>query len=363
MRWSWRVARVAGISIHLHATLLILLAWVGYRYYAWRHHMGDMIEGVLFIAAFFVIVLLHELGHALAARHYGVPTRDITLLPIGGVARIERIPENPRQELVIALAGPAVNVLIAVIYWGAVSPISAIVHPRDLQLVGGDFLEKLVWGNVAMGVFNLAPAFPMDGGRVLRAVLAWRLGHTRATRIAVDIGQALAFALGAIGLYAMNPIYVFVALFVYLGAEDEGEIARVQSALSGIPVERIMIREFRSLAPSDALERAVEHILAGCHQDFPVIEGERVVGVLTRKDLVTALAKRGPQAPVAEVMRRDFHTARPGDTADRAFARLDQGDCRSMPVLDGDRLLGVLTAENVGEFLVIHSALKRQGRV
>lgn len=359
MKWAWRIGRIGGITINLHATLLILVAWIGYQYYAWRRHLPDMVEGVLFISAFFVIVLLHELGHALAAHHYGIRTRDITLMPIGGLARMDRIPDEPRQELVVALAGPAVNVLIALLYWGTLSPISALVHPRDLQWVGGPLLAKLVWANLGMAVFNLVPAFPMDGGRVLRALLAMRLSHPRATRWAVDIGQALAFGFGAMGLYVMNPIWVFIALFVYLGAEDEAELAKARSALTGIPISQVMIPDCRVLEPSEPIQRAVEHTLAGFHHDFPVVTEQRVVGILTRSRLMAALARRGPQTPVGEVMDQHFQTAQPNEEADRAFSRLQTSDCRSLPIVQDGRLVGLLTTENVGEFLMIQSALRR----
>jgi Zn-dependent protease/predicted transcriptional regulator len=353
---------VGGISIHLHATLLILLAWVGYRYYGYRHNWGDVTESLLFMASFFGIILLHELGHATAARHYGIRTRDITLMPIGGLARMERMPDHPGQELVVALAGPAVNLLLAVVYWGTINPISALVHPQNLSWGAGQFLDKLVWANVIMGVFNLIPAFPMDGGRVLRALLAMRWGHARATRLAIDIGQATAFAFGAVGLYAMHPLWVFVALFVYLGAEDEAEAVRVKSALTGVPIQEVMITDFRTLAPQDPLERAIEHTLAGFHQDFPVLDDNRLVGVLTRTGLMTGLAQRGKNAPVAEVMSREFHTADPREEAARAFARLAAADCRLVPVIESGRLVGVVTAENVGEYLMIQSALRGERR-
>lgn len=360
MKWSWRIGRVAGITVYLHATLLILIAWVGYEYYKWRHHTADVVEAVLFVSCFFVIVLLHELGHALAARHYGIRTRDITLMPIGGLARIESLPAKPHQELLVALAGPGVNLLIAVIYWSTVNPMSELVHLRDLQWGGGQFLHKLIWANVGMGLFNLVPAFPMDGGRVLRALLAMRLGHARATRWAVDVGQALAFAFGAIGLYSMHPLWVFIALFVYLGADQELDLAKMKSALAGVPIQRVMITDLRTLKPLDSLERAVEHTLAGFHQDFPVLDNEQVIGVLTRRDLMTALAQKGQAGAVQDAMQRDFQTARPTEEAEAVFSRLQSCDCHSLPVIDHGRLVGIVTAENLGEFLMIQSALSGQ---
>jgi len=362
MKWSWRVGRVAGVTVYLHATLLILIGWVGYEYYAWRHRTGDVIEAILFVSCFFGVVLLHELGHAFAARRYGIRTRDITLMPIGGLARMDAMPEKPYQELVVALAGPAVNFLLAALYWGTISPITELARLNDLTWGGGHFLEKLAWANLAMGVFNLVPAFPMDGGRVLRSLLAMRVGVNRATQTAVDLGQALAFAFGAVGLYAMHPVWVFVALFVFLGADQELELVKMRSVLSGVPIQRVMITDLRTLAPHDSLERAIEHTLAGFHQDFPVLDGDRVVGVLTRRGLMTALARKGQSAPVSDVMQREFQTARPTEEADAVFGRLQTADCRSLPVVDHERLVGMVTAENLGEFLMIQSALKGKRR-
>lgn len=366
MKWSWHIGQVAGIRLYLHATLLILLAWVGYEYYSWRHRVGDVAEAVVFICSFFVIVLLHELGHALAARRYGIRTRDITIMPIGGLARMERMPDKPLQELVVALAGPAVNLALAAflgaVYWGAIGPVSNWERPGQIELVGAHFMLKLVLANLVMAGFNLVPAFPMDGGRVLRSLLVMRLGYARATRWAVDIGQALAFGFGAVGLYSMHPLWVFIALFVYLGAEEEAEMVKMKSVLAGVPIQRVMITDVRTLLPTDPLQRAVECILAGFQQEFPVVEGGRVVGVLTRRGLMTALAQQGPATAVGAVMQREFRTAGPNEEAETVFAHLAASDCHSLPVVDQDRLVGIVTAENVGEYLMIQSALRGGGK-
>jgi Zn-dependent protease/predicted transcriptional regulator len=358
MKWSWRIARVAGIDVYLHATFLILLAWVGLSHYLARHSLGDAADGLLFISTLFGIVVLHELGHALAARRYGIRTRDITLLPIGGVARLERMPEDPRQELVVALAGPAVNVVLAILLLALLVPAAALRNFGDVQLVGGHFLSKLVWVNVALVVFNLIPAFPMDGGRVLRALLAMRMEYVRATEIAARIGQGLALVFGAVGLF-WNPFLIFIALFVWMGAAGEAGMVQMKSALGGIPIRQVMITDYQTLSPQDPLSRAVEHIMAGFQQDFPVVTNGQVIGMLTRTDLMTALAKQGLGAPVSEIMQREFQTADPAEMAETVFARLQACNCHSLPVVQNGQLVGILTAENVGEFLMIQSALSK----
>ncbi len=361
MKWSWRIARVSGIDIYLHGTFLILLAWVAASHLLEGHGVGDAMAGLLFVSTLFGIVVLHELGHAITAQRFGIRTRDITLLPIGGVARLERIPEKPWQELLVALAGPAVNVLLAVLPFVVLLPIEGAAAVNDVALVGGRFLAKLVWVNVGLAVFNLLPAFPMDGGRALRAVLAMRMDYVQATQVAASIGQGLALLLGFVGLFS-NPFLVFIALFVWIGAAGEAALVQMKSALRGIPVSRAMITEFRTLASDDSLSRAVEHVVTGFQHDFPVIEDGSVVGVLTRADLLTALPQRGSDARVDAVMHRQFETAHPSEMVEDVFARLQSDACHSLPVIQAGRLVGIVTLENVGELLALQSALRPVSR-
>ncbi len=355
MKWSWRLGRFAGIDVYVHATFLMLLVWMAVSYYLPRQSVADVVNGLAFILALFAIVLLHEFGHALTARRFGIRTRDVTLLPIGGVARLERMPEDPKQELLVALAGPAVNVVLAGILLLVLVPTAALEAVHELRLVGGHFLSKLLWINVSLAAFNLVPAFPMDGGRVLRALLAMRMDYVRATQVAATVGQSLAFVFGLIGLF-YNPFLMFIALFVWMGAASEASMVQIKSALGGIPVSKAMITDFRSLRPTDSLEQAIEHVLAGFQQDFPVLEQGRLVGVLTRGDLLKNLAQKGRQAHVVEAMNERFETADPSEMLEIALARLQSCHCRTLPVLRNGDLVGVLTMDNVGEFLMIQSA-------
>lgn len=361
MKASWKIGTVAGIGIYLHVTFIILLGWVGFSHYLQRHRWEDAVSGLGFITALFAIIVLHELGHALTAKRFGIRTRDITLLPIGGVARLERIPDEPKEELLVALAGPAVNVVLALALFGLVTFGAGLSALSEVQLVGGHFLVKLMWVNVGLAVFNLLPAFPMDGGRVLRALLAMRMDYVRATNIAAHIGQGLAWVFGFIGLFR-NPFLVFIALFVWMGAAQEASQAQLKSALAGLPVERVMITEFQTLAPDDQLARAVEHVLAGCQQDFPVVENGRVLGVLTRADLLTGLAGQGRSATVGEAMQKRFCTAEPTEMVEHVWSRLQEDDCRTMPVVQDGKLVGILTSENLGEYFMIQAALNESQR-
>ncbi|HEU5262913.1 MAG TPA: site-2 protease family protein [Gemmatimonadales bacterium] len=357
MKWSWRVGRIAGIDLYVHVTFLILVGWVALSHYLARRSGADALMGVGFILSLFAIVVLHELGHALTARRFGISTRDITLLPIGGVARLERMPEDPRQELLVALAGPAVNVGLAAILFLVLELGAGLAPFGEVMRVGGRFLDQLLWVNVSLAAFNLLPAFPMDGGRVLRALLAMRMEHVRATQIAAGIGQAMAVLFGFVGLFT-NPFLVFIALFIWLGAAGEASMVQMRSALGGIPVQKAMITDFRALAPQDPLARAVDHVLAGFQQDFPVVEQGRVAGVLTRADLLSALARRGQEARVGEVMRRDIETAEPLEMLEGVLSRLQRRDCHTLPVVHNGQLVGLVTTDNLGELLMVEEALR-----
>jgi CBS domain-containing protein len=227
----------------------------------------------------------------------------------------------------------------------------------DVDSSGGPFLTRLLWVNVLIGLFNLLPAFPMDGGRMLRAALALRFDYLRATRIAAAVGRAFAVLFGIVGLFA-NPFLIFIAVFVWMGATGESFSVQLQSALRGLPVERVMIRDLQTLSPNDTLSRAVEHLLAGFQQDFPVVDGGRLVGVVPRTDLIKALAQHGDRAPVSVAMRSDYEVAHPGEPLEDAFARLQRCRCQTMPVVKGDALAGVLTLDNVGEFFMVHGATR-----
>lgn len=297
--------------VYIHATFLLLLGWVALSHFLDGHGPEEAIRGILFILLVFACVVMHEYGHALTARRFGIRTRDITLLPIGGVARLERLPRDPAQELVVALAGPLVNAMIAAVLYAVALYLEVAASMTSVRLVGGDLLSKLLWVNVALVVFNMLPAFPMDGGRVLRAMLAERMEYARATRTAANVGQGMAFLFGFLGLF-LNPFLIFVALFVYLGAEAEAQRVKYQSAVRGLPVRQAMQTRFVTLAPEDSLGHAMEVLLAGSQQDFPVVTNGHVVGLLTRRDLLSALQQRGPTASVQGAMHMQITPASPG---------------------------------------------------
>lgn len=349
MSWSIPIVRVAGIQLRIHITFLLLIGWLA---------LGSA-SNAIFVLLLFVCVVLHEFGHALAAKGYGINTPDITLLPIGGVARLERMPEEPKQELVIAIAGPMVNVIIAACLFVVIGA-RGYANPETVMR-SGDLLTNLFQINVALLLFNLLPAFPMDGGRVLRALLATHLTYARATQIAATVGQAFAFVFGFVGLF-WNPFLIFIALFVYIGASQESALAQMRDITRRMPVSSAMVREFRSLGENATLEEAADALLATSQHDFPVVDQTgSVAGVLTRHDLISALRKSDSTIRVGDVMRRDIPIVTTGTPFNEAFRIMQENNLPAVPVLDGmKRLVGLLTPENVTELMMIHSALPRR---
>jgi Zn-dependent protease len=362
MSWSWKVARVAGIDVYIHATFVMIVAWIALLYWTQNGSVAAVIEGVGFLLALFACVVLHEFGHALTAARYGVRTRDITLLPIGGLARLERMPDRPVEELWVALAGPAVNVVIAGILFAVLQLTGGWTSPERLGVTTGSFAERVMLANVFLAGFNLLPAFPMDGGRALRALLATRLEYTRATQIASLVGQGMAILFGFTGLLG-NPMLIFIALFVWIGAGQEASVAQMKSALAGIPVRRAMLTHFHTLTPWNTLGDAADLVLAGSQQDFPVVVDGRIAGILTRNDLLKALTAAGRHAPVADTMRRECATADASEMLESALARIQGRDCRTVPVTERGALVGLVTMDNVGEFLMIQAAEQKRPAV
>src|SRR5256886_2210969 len=354
MSWSIPILRIAGIQLRIHITFLLLIGWLA---------LGSA-GAVVFVLLLFLCVVLHEFGHALAAKGYGINTPDITLLPIGGVARLERIPEEPKQELVIAAAGPAVTAIIAL-------SLFVVIASRGgefgASVQSGDMVMNLFKINIWLLLFNLIPAFPMDGGRVLRALLATRLSYARATQVAATVGQAFAFFFGVIGLFGVpgvfhaNPFLIFIAFFVYIGASQEAALAQMRDVSRRFPVSSAMVREFRSLPESATLQEAVDALLATSQHDFPVLdETGNVSGILTRHDLIAALRKNDSAIRVGDVMRRDIPTVTTGTRFEEAFRIMQECNCPALPVLDSmKRLVGLLTPENVSELMMIQSEIGR----
>ena len=356
MRWSFRIGRIAGIPIQVHVTFILLLVWVAVEGGLLAGQLRPALMSVARIVLIFGCVVLHELGHALAARRYGIRTRDITLLPIGGLARLERMPRKPSQELVVALAGPAVNVVIALLI-GLV--LRGLDRPFVDLLMQGSLLELLLAVNVWMVLFNMIPAFPMDGGRVLRALLAMRLPFARATRIASVVGQVIAVLFGIAGVLSHNVLLLFIALFVFLAAGEERTMVETRTSIEGLPVRDAMLTEFHRLNAADPLRTAVRHLMAGSQTAFPVLEHNQPVGVLTSPELIAALSKVGPEGLVGSVVKRDAAASSADDPLDDTLTRLRESGRSAIPVMNGGALVGLLTLDNVGELLLVRNAVRQ----
>jgi Zn-dependent protease/predicted transcriptional regulator len=361
MKWSLRVGKIFGIDVFVHFTFLLLLVFLGLGYWQTTQRLDAALAGVAFIVALFGCVFLHELGHAMMARRYGIRTRDITLLPIGGVARLERMPEKPAQEFWVAVAGPAVNVVIAALLYLVIIATGGTFATEQLAQGGGPILQRLMVVNVFLVAFNLLPAFPMDGGRVLRALLAAQIGRRRATVIAANVGQAMAIVFGVVGFFH-NPFLIFIAIFVYLGAQAEAGLVEMQSALGTLHVRDAMMTRFRALAADDPLDKAVEELLAGAQQDFPVLENGAAVGILRRNDLVKALSEGRRQATVADVMNRECESVEDTAPLTGTVESMQGKPCGTLAVTHAGRVVGLLTLENVSEMIMINTALERSTR-
>lgn len=357
MSWSWQIAKVSGIPIRVHWTFFLLLGWVAIESAGTGGGALAVASGVGFILALFFCVVLHELGHALVAQRFGVPTFDITLLPIGGVARLQRIPEQPGQELAIAVAGPAVNVVIVAILW------LIGVRPGTVQVDGTDVLEvsmltKLMLVNIMLVVFNLLPAFPMDGGRVLRALLAFKLNYVDATRIAASVGQMMAFLFGMLALASHNPMLFLVALFVWMGAQGEAGMVRQRSLMTGSRVRDAMLTRFLVLKRGSTLLDAAQQLLAGDQQDFPVVDdSNHAFVVLTRDSLIEGFSREGRDAPVERVAHGKIAQVESDAELEPAVQMMREENLACLEVVERGRRVGLLTRENIEEYLMLKLAI------
>jgi len=353
MRWSITLGTFAGTAVRVHVTFLLFLAFIGFAAYA-QGGAPAARDSLLLITAIFTCVVLHEFGHILTARRFGVHSSEVTLLPIGGVATVDKMPEKPSQELLIALAGPAVNVVIAtllVLYTGTLDS-GAFAHLDDPRF---SLAERLAATNISLALFNMLPAFPMDGGRVLRATLALWLGVERATRIAAQIGQVLAFGLGFIGLFG-HPMLIFVAIFVYMAAAGEAQMTAVAEATRGVSIADAMETRIFSLPRDACVREAVDYLLAAAQEEFPLIDhAGRFCGLLRRSDILDALKNGDPGDPVAPFAHQVAPIVDAREPLSAALPRLEAAP--ALAVVDGDgRLLGLLTRQSLAEVVMIKAA-------
>ena len=347
---------IFGVPVRPHFTFILLLFFLVLS----ARGSQSAASNALYMMAIFASVLLHEFGHAFVARRYGIRTLEIVMYPIGGVATLERSP-RPAEELWISLAGPMVNVIIFAVITGI---LFAIHHDYQLATVldpsDENIWPRVAFGNIVLAIFNMIPAFPMDGGRVLRALLARRYSEEKATRMAATAGKVLAVLLGIYGMLSMHFMLLFIAMFVYTGASQENAVVAGRTLSDGAAVNEAMVTDFRTLEHGNTIREAADLLLATSQQDFPVVLGNQVMGLLGRQALLRGMASNGPEGYVAGIMDREFPRLDPRTSLFDALPLLAESSCAL--VMEGDRLLGLLTRENVSEFLMLRRVTPRTGQ-
>jgi Zn-dependent protease len=363
MNWAIQIGILGQTRLRLHLSFLLLLLWTGFS--SWKEQGAlAAFHAVFFTCLIFFCVLLHELGHVFAARRYGIPTPQITLLPFGGVAQMDRLPEKPGQEIAVALAGPAVNLGIGAALWTGLIFTGGMPDPAAIELgLPLSLPVRLLSLNLWLALFNLLPAFPMDGGRVLRALLALRLPHLRATQMAARIGQGLALGLGLLGLLS-SPLLVFLAAFLFLSAGAELGAATLRHLARDARVSAAMLAPCIRLPLECTLQDAVESLLHSAQNDFPVTDaGGHLRGLLTREGIVCGLGEGGQNPLVTQWMRRTVPTVEPSMSVEKALGLLRESGSTALPVLDeSGEVLGLFTPENATQFLRVRNALQNHSK-
>lgn len=370
MKWSFRFARIAGIDIAVHATFALLLGWVALMFWRSTHSTTAVMQGLLFILILFACVVLHELGHALTARHFGIRTRSITLLPIGGIAAMEKMPEDPKQEMLVAIAGPMVNVVIAVLLalWiqlNHIAPPDISTDPAQLLNSPAAFIYSLLSINLMLAIFNMLPAFPMDGGRVLRAALAMKMEHHEATLRAARIGQSMAVVLFFLGFF-YTPMLMLIAVFIWFAAGAESGAEQLRHALRSVSPRQAMVSNFTQLNEQDPLQRALDLTLQTDQKHFPVLYSDGSLRVLSQRDMLDALRKEGEQVRVGALTLPILTTYRIQQPMPQLLDGIQQQSNPIIGVTEHNELVGLIHLENIMELMRIDSARqahRQEGRM
>ena len=368
MGGSFKIGRAFGIDVKVHWSFYLLLAFFGYLAFRDSGSLVDALITVGIVVALFFCVLLHEFGHSLVAIRLGSEVQDITLLPIGGLARMKSLPERPIDEVKVAVAGPLVNVVLAPIFFGL-----AILFGGDLSVpanilsgVGslGQVFAALGTINVALVVFNMIPAFPMDGGRVLRGLLATRLGPVRATNISSTIGQGFAILFILVGFLGQNFLLAIVGFFVFLGASGEAQLVRQREQMRGLAVSDVMgtKRRTETVTPYHNFGQVLDSVIHGYQEDFPVLDEDgNLVGIITRNEIMAAAHSPSRYATVRDLMKTEFPTISPdADLFEDGNRLLQESGLRALPVVKDGNLVGMLTTDDVGQAALLRDLHKQR---
>lgn len=359
MNWSFNIGKISGVTLKIHWTFLLLIVWIVFSELSRGSSTAQVLLTTGYVLSIFLCVILHEFGHILAARHFGIGTRRITLLPIGGVARLEQMPERPWQEFLVAIAGPLVNVVIAAILLvGGDFTFSDLTNPERLQSLANitpqNFLFGLCLVNVILVIFNIIPAFPMDGGRILRALLSLRLSRTKATKIAATLGQVLGFLFILAGFLG-NIFLIFIGLFVMAGAYTENIMVQQMELLKDHTVREAMMTHYTVLKPEEPLQKAVEQLLAGPENNFMVSDNGYVEGILSKNRLVEALKDNGNDILIREAMSGDFYMLEANEQLTNVMKKIQQDKQWFYPVTENGNVIGIFDMDNLQEFIMIQS--------
>jgi len=343
MRGSIRLFKVAGISINVHITFILLLLFFMYGGF----------KALFLIIAIFCFVTLHELSHSLVAQKFGIKVKEITLLPIGGVASMAKMPEKPSEEFLISIAGPLLNIIVVLIFYfplyfwlGPEKLFSFFAHGPSLK-TWPHVIVYIYWVNLILAAFNLIPAFPMDGGRILRSLLAQRMSFRKATKIAVNFGHIFALIFGYFGLVRGHIFLVIIAVFIYMAASSEGLQVDIRAVLKKYRIKDVSSHRFITVNKTATLGRVLELMFHSHQEDFPVIEDGRMVGFIARRDIVNAIHQHGKSIAVSEIMRKDFPVLKEADTLDNAQTIMQENNMRALPVVKLGGVVGIVTIEDI----------------
>ena len=348
MKWSWNIGKIAGVELKIHLTFFFLVIWIGLSTLINGGSSTAALMEILFILALFLCVVLHEFGHALAAKGFGITTRDITLLPIGGLARLETMPEDPKEELIVAASGPAVNVVIAGLLLITLLLTGTLSQPLEISSFMNNFWLRLLTVNISLVIFNLIPAFPMDGGRVLRSLLASQMDYVKATQIAANVGRGLAVIMGIAGFF-VNPFLILTAIFIWSGAGAEAQSVKVKAGLKGLRVQDALVTQFYQVDANQSLGQVFQGMLSTGQSNIPVVSNGAYLGIIRRYDLMNALDRLGDRAPAYAAIGLEPEGISPDRPLVNVLPKLN--GAHVLPVLEGRTLVGLVTPESVQQCL------------
>ncbi|MEP2670239.1 MAG: site-2 protease family protein [Cyclobacteriaceae bacterium] len=359
MKNSLQLGILGGIKVTVHWTFILLIGWIVFINLRAGSTAENTFWSVLFVLLIFACVVLHEFGHALAAKRFGIKTRSITLLPIGGLASLESMPEKPKQELIVAIAGPVVNLVIAAMILPFVNPANIFTADSIMAVHAGNLLPNLFSINIILAVFNMLPAFPMDGGRVLRALLAFRLERHIATRVAASIGQIISVGFVLLGLF-FNPFLVFIGIFIFIGAQAEVGTTRTQFMMADFTVRDAMLKDFHTLNYNDPISSAVQLLLNGQGKNFLVMQDGNPAGTLDRNQIIKAISEKGKDGKIGEAMHKSTLSFQHHTFLKEAWPKMQLNQQVIAPIYDGEKLIGALDNENILEFIMIREATEKR---